>query len=913
MTPTTLTKTTIVAARDTGTTAVIYLRVSSGGQVNKAHDPEGYSIPTQREGCLRHAERLGARVVAEYPELGRTATNLQRPALQQMLADLPKLKPTYVIFFDLSRWAKEERDAFWLLAEIKRHGAKLESTLERIDDSPTGLLLYTIMAGVNAFRSRGDGEKVKGGLARKHADGGTIGQARIGYLNDTTMVEGRKVASISVDPDRAHHVQLAFDLAATGDHSITTITDVLEDAGLRTRATLKRPSHPLSRSMVHRILRDDYYTGIVTMNGVKNQGRHEPLIDPATFERVQRVLDAHRLSGDRTHKHHHYLKGTLFCACGKRLGYGRHRGRLGGIYEYFSCLSRVQRGGRCPAPYFPVERTERAVVRRYKRETLSHSKQARVRQALRAYVEGKAEIAKRASERHQRRLRELTGQQQKLLQLFYNGGVSEEVMKAEQQRIQTERTKAQQWADAATAEVEDVMGALEDALVLLDERTVIYETLENSVRRLVNQAIFLALTVRDPDTIEAKLTPLYEAIARVLAALEAENTAQTTPRGPKTPRNGTRYPQNDPNPDFRGRGSYFVKLAGATGLEPTCRWFLAPSLPSDMPVPRTPITPSKLFETRSHAWREAGLLRQIDPRVVRRARLEAFVLIPLFVAVVVLYDNRVSLLGVGRHPTSLEEPLEAVVRVVTVLALVILGWAVARDIGRSLGPPLFRRLEPATAGTVGFLIRLVTIIVALVVALRVAGIEPKTLALGTAFTAVIFGLAAQQTFGNLIAGMVLLSARPFRVGERVRLQGGNLAGQIEGTVSSLGLLYTTFATGEDSIMVPNSVVLNVAVLPLREPEAVNLRARLRAGMTPADLQEILEGLQTPLRDSPRITLEELDGEEVVVLISATPRISTQGRTLASELLEIVSGQTRSAVEQTGSSALQARAERSPAP
>ena len=135
---------------------------------------------------------------------------------------------------------------------------------------------------------------------------------------------------------------------------------------------------------------------------------------------------------------------------------------------------------------------------------------------------------------------------------------------------------------------------------------------------------------------------------------------------------------------------------------------------------------------------------------------------------------------------------------------------------------------------------------------------------------------------------MLLSARPFRVGERVRLQGGPLAGQLEGTVSSLGLLYTTFATGDDSIMVPNSVVLNVAVLPLREPEAVNLRARLRAGMTPSDLQEILErSLQTPLRDAPRITLEELDGEEVVVRIAATPLVAAQGRQLASELLSIV--------------------------
>jgi small conductance mechanosensitive channel len=42
----------------------------------------------------------------------------------------------------------------------------------------------------------------------------------------------------------------------------------------------------------------------------------------------------------------------------------------------------------------------------------------------------------------------------------------------------------------------------------------------------------------------------------------------------------------------------------------------------------------------------------------------------------------------------------------------------------------------------------------------------------TAVTAIVVGLAAQQTFGNLFAGIVLLSARPFRIGERIRLQGG---------------------------------------------------------------------------------------------------------------------------------------------
>jgi small-conductance mechanosensitive channel len=306
-----------------------------------------------------------------------------------------------------------------------------------------------------------------------------------------------------------------------------------------------------------------------------------------------------------------------------------------------------------------------------------------------------------------------------------------------------------------------------------------------------------------------------------------------------------------------------------------------------------------MFETRSQAWKEVGLLRQISPRVVKRARLEALLLVPLFVGVVIIFENRVSLIGAAsphEHPPSLGA-LEAPVQVGTVLVLVILGWAIARDVGRALGPPLFRRLDPATAGTVGFLIRLSTIVAALIVALDVAGVHAQTLALGGAFTAVVFGLAAQQTLGNVIAGTVLLSARPFRVGERVRLQGGGLAGQVEGTVSSLGLLYTTFARGEDSIMVPNSVVLNVAVIPLHEPDAVNLRARLRAGMTPGDLQEALENaLETALRGSPRITLEELDGEEVIVNIAATPRRAAEGRQLASELLSVVARETRARAE-----------------
>jgi small conductance mechanosensitive channel len=291
----------------------------------------------------------------------------------------------------------------------------------------------------------------------------------------------------------------------------------------------------------------------------------------------------------------------------------------------------------------------------------------------------------------------------------------------------------------------------------------------------------------------------------------------------------------------------------------------------------------KLFDTQSHSWREAGLARQLSVRAVKRARIQAIVMVPVLVGILVVYGYRDDVFG---------REYETPVQIATAVVLIVLGWQIARDVGRALAPTLFRRLDPGTAGTVGFLIRLLFVGLAIIVALRVAGLDPRTLAVGGAFTAVIVGLAAQQTLGNLIAGTVLLSARPFRVGERVRLQGGGIAGQIEGIVSSLGLLYTTFAQGDDHVMIPNSVVLNVAIVPLREPDGVDLRARLAAGVTPLEVQELLdERIDTPMRDRPQIALEEIDGDEVVVRITATPERPSDGPRLASEVLEAVAAQT----------------------
>jgi hypothetical protein len=291
----------------------------------------------------------------------------------------------------------------------------------------------------------------------------------------------------------------------------------------------------------------------------------------------------------------------------------------------------------------------------------------------------------------------------------------------------------------------------------------------------------------------------------------------------------------------------------------------------------------RLRQTPFHdAPARARVLTLQATQKARRAKRELFVIVPLLGLTIFAYFRREELFG-------LDEP----VRVAAAVVMLVLGWQLARDLGRFFEPMLYRRTDPPTAGTIGFLTRLLCIALATLLSLRVAGLTPQTLAVGGAITAVVVGLAAQQTLGNLIAGMVLIAARPFRVGERVRLQAGGLAGQIEGVVATLGLLYTTFSRGDDSIMVPNNIVLSAAVVPLREPASVDLRARLRPDVMPSQVQALLaDGITTPVRGEAHISLEEIDRDEVVVRVAATPVSDADGPRLADEVLAAVAGVTR---------------------
>lgn len=144
----------------------------------------------------------------------------------------------------------------------------------------------------------------------------------------------------------------------------------------------------------------------------------------------------------------------------------------------------------------------------------------------------------------------------------------------------------------------------------------------------------------------------------------------------------------------------------------------------------------------------------------------------------------------------------------------------------------------AHAGVTRYVLLLAGMFTVLTIALSIYGQSPDKWLLGGAVTGVLLGIAAQQSLANLFAGLVLLFASPFRVGDHVRFRAGALSGEIEGFVTDLSLTYVRLETEQGRMLLPNAQALAAAVLLVPDPnaatgEAVPGAAQPSAGATSA--------------------------------------------------------------------------------
>ncbi len=147
------------------------------------------------------------------------------------------------------------------------------------------------------------------------------------------------------------------------------------------------------------------------------------------------------------------------------------------------------------------------------------------------------------------------------------------------------------------------------------------------------------------------------------------------------------------------------------------------------------------------------------------------------------------------------------------IAFCLLASAVIIAIGNKVRGAFQESIGSAHAAVIRFTIVLAGGLATIVITLQLLDIPVTQLVVGGALTGVLVGIAAQQSLANVFAGIVLLMARPFRVGDQIGIRSGALGGLIEGFVTEVSITYVTLDTGNGAVHVPNSQVLAAAVGP----------------------------------------------------------------------------------------------------
>ena len=294
--------------------ALIYCRVSTEEQAQS----DRQSLKTQLRLCEKAIDESKAYQLAEngvYEDPGKSATNMNRPGLQDMILRVQEDKSIGAVFVqDTDRVARNVSDHLTIKAILKKHEVELISVSQpSIEDSPEGNFMDLVIAGVNQFQSQITARKTIKSMEQKFWDGGWPTHAPIGYLN-VGEPENPEKRTVVVDPINAPLIAEAFKMYATGDYSVTAIVDHIHEKGFRGRHGKR-----IFESKFAEVLKNHFYYGEMRWRGLVNQGKHQTIIDKELFDRCQRVArerDKHKL---RRHRFNFILRSFVFCSvCGSK-------------------------------------------------------------------------------------------------------------------------------------------------------------------------------------------------------------------------------------------------------------------------------------------------------------------------------------------------------------------------------------------------------------------------------------------------------------------------------------------------------------------------------------------------------------------------------------------------------------------
>ena len=300
-------------------------------------DLEFNSLDAQREACeayVKSQAHEGWRLVPDrYDDGGLSGASLDRPALQNLLADVGAGRITIVVVYKVDRLTRSLADFAKLVELFDQHGVSFVSITQSFNTtSSMGRLTLNVLLSFAQFEREVIGERVRDKIAASKRKGLWVGgPVPLGYRCIDKKLE--------VVPEEAEAVRTIFtrylELGSTG-----ALIAELDRRGIRSKVNGRRDGGRSGGicfgvgSLAH-LLKNRFYIGEITYRGEVHHGEHEPILTRDLFEAVQakRVANAvarHvRLRGSAA-----ILTGRLFDDRGNRMS-PTHANKRGVRYRYY--------------------------------------------------------------------------------------------------------------------------------------------------------------------------------------------------------------------------------------------------------------------------------------------------------------------------------------------------------------------------------------------------------------------------------------------------------------------------------------------------------------------------------------------------------------------------------------------------
>lgn len=311
-------------------TAVAYYRYSPGGRQGEQ------SIEGQAAEAHRWASNHNVLIVREYADRRISGRTDDRAEFQQMLKDLDKIKPTFLILWKLDRFGRNREEIAFNKHKCKKSGVKLVYVAESIPDTPEGVILEAVMEGMAEYYSLQLSSNIRRG--QKIAASKCLALGGKGIIGYRVGPDKR----YEIDPDTAPIVKEIFHRYVSGE-SQAQIVRWLNKSGRRT-------SHnaPFTVNSLRTLLKNEKYTGIyIWKDEIRIEGGMPSIVDHETWEKAQHRMITNKASPARMDiKADFMLTGKLFCGhCGGPMSGISGTSQNGNTHYYYICSSRRKKSG----------------------------------------------------------------------------------------------------------------------------------------------------------------------------------------------------------------------------------------------------------------------------------------------------------------------------------------------------------------------------------------------------------------------------------------------------------------------------------------------------------------------------------------------------------------------------------------